>query len=210
MPEKCTCGAILVDDARFCHRCGRPTALAPANLTADEPVAPRVPVVDAAQQTPQAVLARAGQLPIGFTNPVALRVAILMAMMILLVAMIPGLNVLFLLWWLGAGWGSVVLYRRLTGLSLAVRPAAKLGSLTGVLTFIGMTLISALAMTFTGTQVLETMVKQNPEMKQVVNDPTMLAAVFLMVLVLFFFLVVGACAAGAALAAKSMASRRQA
>ena len=26
MPEFCTCGTRLVEDARFCHRCGRPTS----------------------------------------------------------------------------------------------------------------------------------------------------------------------------------------
>ena len=47
--------------------------------------------------------------------------------------------------------------------------------MTGVFHFIGMTLISALAMAFTGKQILDTMVKQNPEMQQVVNDPPLLA-----------------------------------
>ncbi len=151
--------------------------------------------------------AKFASVPVGFGNPVALRVAFIMAMSIMLLQMIPGLNLLFLAWWLGAGWGAVLMYKRLTGMVLSVRSAAKLGSITGVLTFVGMTLISALTMATAGKQVLDEMVKQNPDMKQVVDDPAMLGSVFFIVLVMIFCLVVGVCAAGGALAARQMARR---
>ena len=206
MPEKCTCGTTLVDDARFCHRCGRPTSQAPENVAAyDEPV---IPVVMAGTGdvapglTP--LQAKFASLPIGFGNPVALRVAFIMSLSIMLLEMIPGLNFLFLAWWLGAGWVGVLLYKRQTGMVLSVRAGAKLGSITGVLTFMGMTLITSLTMVAAGKQVLDQMVQQNPEMKQVVDDPAMLGSVFFIVLVMIFCLVVGVCAAGGALAARQM------
>jgi len=207
MPEKCTCGTTLVEEARFCHRCGRPTSQAPANLPPDSGpdnangTPPPLPATAAPLQ------AQAAQLPIAFGNPIAVRVSVIMAMSIIMLEMIPGLNFLFLLWWLLAGWAAVLLYRRLTGSVLSVQAGARLGFMTGVFHFIGMTLISALTMMVTGKQVLDTMIKQNPEMQQVVNDPPLLAGVFLVVLILFFCFVVGACAAGGALAARSMARR---
>ncbi len=205
MPEKCTCGTTLVADARFCHRCGRPTSLTPEFIADDEP--PVIPVVNGSAALAGGVpplQAKFTSVPVGFGNPVALRVAVIMSMSIMLLQMIPGLNLLFLAWWLGAGWGAVLMYKRMTGMALNVRSGAKLGSITGVLTFLGMTLISALTMVAAGKQVLDTMVQQNPEMKQVVDDPAMLASVFLIVLVLIFCLVVGVCAAGGALAARQM------
>jgi hypothetical protein len=117
--------------------------------------------------------------------------------------MIPGLTFLFLLWWLGAGWMSVVLYRRLTGAILPVRSGARLGAMIGVLTFIGTTLILALTMAVAGKEVLDTMVKQNPDFQQVVNDPATLGAVFLIVSVMFFVFIVATCATGGALSARA-------
>jgi hypothetical protein len=198
MPDYCTCGAKLVEDARFCHRCGRPTR--EEEPTVVEASAP--PPLPQAEPTPQE---RLGRLPVGFGNPIALRVAFVMSLSIMFVQMIPGLNLLFILWWLGAGWGAVLLYRRITGLVLSVQSGARLGSITGVLTFLAMTLMLALMMSFSGNQVLEAMVKENPEMKQVINDPGTLAGLFFVVLVVIFCMVVAVCAAGGALAARALA-----
>ncbi|HXJ40053.1 MAG TPA: hypothetical protein VNH18_12320 [Bryobacteraceae bacterium] len=162
------------------------------------------PPLPKAGPTPQELIAK---LPVSFGNPVALRVAFIMSLAIMLLEMIPGLNVLFLFWWLAAGWGAVLLYRRITGMVLSVQAGARLGSITGILTFLAMTVVLALTMAVAGSQVLETMVKQNPEMQQVVNDPPTLAGVFLVVLVVIFCLVVGVCAAGGALGARSIARR---
>ena len=47
MPEFCTCGTKLVEDARFCHRCGRPTweTLAAKVPDLTKPFGKRVPVI---------------------------------------------------------------------------------------------------------------------------------------------------------------------
>src|SRR3954453_7443593 len=63
--EYCTCGAKLPEDARFCHKCGKPQfeLIEPEEPAVVEPVPP-VPVQPPPQ--PQGV---------GFRNPAAVRVA---------------------------------------------------------------------------------------------------------------------------------------
>ena len=150
-------------------------------------------------------------LPIGFANPIALRVAFLMSLGIMLVSMLPVVNYLFFAWWLLAGWGGVRLYRRLTGLALTVKAGARLGSLTGLFAFVSMAVVFSLTMaSSTGREMLDQMVKQDPRMSEVVNNPTMLGSVLLMVLIMVFAMVVGICAAGGALGAKFSASEPKA
>lgn len=147
-------------------------------------------------------MVRPAPLPVGFGNPIALRVAFVMSLAIVVIQLIPGLNLLFVVWWLAAGWGGVLLYRRMTGLALSVKAGARLGSLTGILTFVSMAVVFSFTLLFTGKEVFEQMIKQDPRMSQIVNDPASLIALLLMVLVLIFAIVVGTCAAGGALGAK--------
>src|SRR5438309_1202513 len=100
MPDYCTCGTKLVEDARFCHRCGRP---AYEIELVDSP-----PPLPTPQLTIQEKLA---QLPVNFSNPIALRVGFLMSLGIMFLDLIPVVNILFFVWWLGGGWCAVLLYR---------------------------------------------------------------------------------------------------
>ncbi len=126
-----------------------------------------------------------------------------MSLGITMVQMIPVINFLFIAWWLAAGWFGVRLYRRLTGWSLTVGAGARLGSLTGLFTFIGMAALFGLTMaSSSGREVFDQMIKQDPRMTEVINNPTMLGAAMLMVLFMVFALVVGICAAGGALGAR--------
>ena len=201
-PERCSCGTALVENARFCHRCGRPVH----ELTASEQeeISPTPPPAPAVKAPPQ-------PLPISFGNPIALRVAFLMSLGIMMVEMVPVVNYLFFAWWLVAGWGGVRLYRRLTGWRLSVAAGARLGSLTGLFAFVSMAVVFSLTMaSSSGRDMLDQMVKQDPRMSEVVNNPPMLGAVLLMVLVMVFAMVVGICAAGGALGAKFGAAERKA
>jgi len=190
MPDYCTCGTKLVEDARFCHRCGRPTF--EIEVAEAPPAAP----------PPLTTQAKLAQLPVSFSNPIALRVGFLMSLGIMFLNMIPVLNFLFIVWWLAGGWCGVLLYRRLTGRALSVSAGARLGSITGVLAFVSMAIVFTLTMVFTGKQFVELMVQQDPRMSQIVNDPPMLAAGFLFFLAITFGAVVGICAAGGALGAR--------
>jgi hypothetical protein len=186
---------LLIENARFCHRCGRPTG--PEAVA--ESVAPvETPFVRVSLKPEIA------SLPVGFRNPIAMRVAFLMSLGIMLIEMIPGVNLFFVLWWLGAGWGAVLLYKRMTGSALTVKAGARLGSITGILTFLSMTIIIACSMLVAGKELFSEMVKQNPQIAPVLDDPAELAGVVLMVLMIVFAMVVGLCAAGGALGARFM------
>ena len=195
MPDTCTCGTQLVENARFCHRCGRPTFESEPAVESQPPLA-----FELAEKPSARALAAA--LPVGFRNPVAMRVAFLMSVGIMLIQMIPGVNLFFVVWWLAAGWGAVVLYRRMTGSVLSVKAGARLGSITGILTFLSMTVIIACSMLVAGKELFAEIVKQNPQISPVLDDPAELAGVVLMVMAIVFATVVGTCAAGGALGAR--------
>ena len=139
---------------------------------------------------------------VGFGNPIALRVAFLMSLGIMLTTMIPVVNVLSPVWWLVAGSCAVLLYRRLTGLSLSVGAGARLGSITGVLAFLSLVVIFALTFAFAGKELFQDMIKQNPDASQVLNNPTTLVIASALALVILFAMVVGMCTAGGALGAR--------
>lgn len=141
-------------------------------------------------------------LPVSFSNPIALRVAFLMSLITMLLTMIPIVNFLSPVWWLVAGSCAVLLYRRLTGMSLTVRAGARLGSITGVLAFVSLVVIIALTLAFTGNEFFQEMVKQNPDASQVLNNPPALALAAVFALVILFAMVVGMCTAGGALGAR--------
>src|SRR5580704_4535436 len=201
-PERCTCGTVLVENARFCHRCGRPVReLSAAEQEEISPAPPPAP-----PPPPPAAAAIASQpLPISFGNPIALRVSFLMALGVIMASVLPLVNLFVLLWCVLAGWGGVRLYRRLTGLRLSVSAGARLGFLTGVFVFVGLTIFMTLAVASSGREMLDQltsqMVKQDPRMSEVVNNPTMLGVALLMVLVIFLAIMLGSCAAGGALGA---------
>jgi hypothetical protein len=192
-PEYCTCGAKLVENARFCHLCGRPVF----EPETPEPVA-APPVTNLAPEAPAARV----QLPVSFSNPIAVRVAFLMSLITMLLTALPVVQLLFPVWCLVAGSCAVLLYRRLTGMSLSVRAGARLGSITGVLAFLFLVAVTAMEMAFTGQKVFQEIAKQNPEASQVLNNPTMLAFSASVFLVLLFAIVVGICTAGGALGAR--------
>lgn len=146
------------------------------------------------------------QLPVSFSNPIALRVAFLMSLGIMLTTITPVINVFSPLWWLAAGTCAVLLYRRMTGLSLSVAAGARLGSITGVLAFLSLVIIFGLMVASTGHELFDEMVKQNPDASQVLNNPPALAMAAFFALLILFAMVVGICAAGGALGAR-LASR---
>lgn len=125
-----------------------------------------------------------------------------MSLITMLLSMIPIVNFLTPIWWLIAGSCAVLLYRRLTGMSLSVGAGARLGSITGVLAFLSLVLIIGLTVTFAGHELFQEMIKQNPDASQVLNNPTALALATALALVILFAMVVGMCTAGGALGAR--------
>ena len=136
MDERCTCGTYLVEDAMFCHRCGRPAR----PLTSDVPDEPEVappPITDTERL--RAVVA---QLPpeIGFHNPAAVRVAAAIAIVGTLMGLLPVPAILSIFWKLvtlvAAGFVAVYVYHRRTGDMPSVRAGARIGWMTGMFSFV--------------------------------------------------------------------------
>jgi hypothetical protein len=173
--------------------CGKPT-FETAIAEEEAVITPQLPAMP--------TMARPAQLPVSFSNPIALRVAFLMSLGIMLTTMIPFVNMLSPVWWLTAGLGAVLLYRRLTGLSLSVQAGARLGSITGVLAFVSLVVIIGLTFALTGNEVFQEMLKQNPDASQVLNNTPALVFATALALGILFAMVVGICAAGGALGAR--------
>lgn len=124
MPLFCTCGARLPDDARFCHKCGKPQYDYPAVETevAAEPVAEVAPPPPA---------------EISFRNRTAVRIGFLAALIafIFVLLTMPFLFPSFLVALLAAGFFAVYLYMRRTGQRLSTRSGARMGWMTGIFLF---------------------------------------------------------------------------
>lgn len=125
MSEYCSCGALLPPDALFCHKCGKPQR----EIIAPEPATEES--LEPAALAPPAPPPQIQPLPLNFRNPIAMRIALVVAVGATILSFIlPFFN------WLAGGFFAVVLYRRRTGLLLSVKAGLRLGWLTGVLAFV--------------------------------------------------------------------------
>jgi len=202
MPEFCTCGAQLPPDALFCHKCGKPqrelvvpqTVAPPAVQFTPPPAAPPAPAVV--------------QLPLNFRNPIAVRIALLVAISATILSFLPLVN------WVAAGFFAVFFYRRKTGSLLNVGSGVRLGWLTGILMF-GLS-----AVVFAAQQIpaalsghlgalLQQQMKSLPasdpmvqQMAQFVQTGPGVFAVLLFSLIFLFLFITGLSMAGGAIGAK--------
>ena len=134
MPESCSCGVELVPDSLFCHKCGKPQREIVEPETAP-PAAPHEEVVPPSPPpAPQ-------PLPLNFHNPVAVRVAFIVALAANLLSWVPVVNLLL---WLAAGFFAVFFYGRRTGCRLNVKAGMRMGWITGVMMFVITTVIFTL------------------------------------------------------------------
>jgi hypothetical protein len=180
----CTCGAKLAEDARFCHKCGKPQR--EEDLQREQPpetiVAPVIfpPVLPAETKVP----------PIGFHNRPAVRAAMLAGMAGFLLSVIsgriePALSSLGLV---AAGFFAVYLYQRRTGYRLTVIHGAHLGWISGIFGFaITALVLAAVAIALSDASVVESMreqlqgaaasqQEQIEEMIKVVHNPQLMLA----------------------------------
>jgi hypothetical protein len=136
VPERCTCGAQLPEDALFCHKCGKPQRDI-VSVDEPEPVVPPIPVV---------VATLAPEPPIiNFHNGIAVRIAlgmgVLAFMCLLVVGQLALPEALIFVWLAAAGFLAVYLYRRRTGQRLSVINGARLGWISGIFGFVIVTVI---------------------------------------------------------------------
>jgi hypothetical protein len=223
MPEFCTCGAELPPDARFCHRCGKPQreeivpeAVA-GGLSGNPAIAPAVsPFLEAA---PVGAAVPHSPPRVNFHNATAVRVGLLMAGIASLLSALPAMALGLAglaIWWAGAGFLSVYIYRRRTGQFLTVDSGLRMGWITGLL---GSTITSVV---FTASVVplirggklaslyedqFRKMYGNDSNVQQalkMLENPGSLAFVIVLVLLFFFLIITFLCTAGGALGAKVM------
>jgi hypothetical protein len=133
VPEYCTCGAQLPDDARFCHKCGKPQR--------DEPILVEEQPVIAIPLTPPPP-APAEPPPISFRNAAAVRVALATGIPVFLLSAFAGPLALAVP--VAGGFFAVYLYRRRTGQKISVLAGARLGWISGIIVFTILTLLLTL------------------------------------------------------------------
>jgi hypothetical protein len=205
MPEFCTCGAELPPDARFCHKCGKPqreelTPEPPPNWQS-EPKPTFVTNIPAPPPRPS------------FRNPAAVRVGFFAACLASLLCTVFAYA--FVVWLVAAGFFSVYLYRRRTGQFLSVRSGARLGWITGILSFfiisvfftISVLAISARSGGFVAAYREQISTMNMPEQNvqqalQYLQSPAGLATFFLLLFFFLFAIITSFCTVGGALGAK--------
>ena len=132
MPEYCTCGAQLPEDARFCHKCGRPQRDEPVLVEEPSEVQPILAPLPMAPPPPV-------EAPISFRNATAVRVAVLAGVPVFLLSAVAG--PLMLAVPVAGGFFAVYLYRRRTGQRVSVVAGARLGWIAGIIVFAILTML---------------------------------------------------------------------
>lgn len=204
MPEFCSCGAQLAPDALFCHKCGK----AQRELVTPDVQVNNIPALEMPPaEAPRRV--DAVRQAVSFHNPIAMRIALLVAMS----ATVLSMTILPILSWPLAGFFAVFFYRRRTGSILNVGAGARLGMITGVLMGAMFTIVLSLLWlpaAFTGQ--LSTIMQE--QAKSFTRDPAAMQQLFrsmtgaqmavglVFSLGVFFVLITGLSMAGGALGAK--------
>jgi hypothetical protein len=205
--EYCTCGAKLPDDARFCHKCGKPQRDEPEIEALAREAEP------APEETPLPVATQAPAHPPGvsFRNPIAVRASVIAAALATLGGLIPLPGLFHTLWQLimivGGGFAAVWFYQRRTGDYLSIRGGLQIGWMTGLFSFLVMMIMLTLVFALFAA-VGESGMKQlsiesgRPEIAEafqgIISNPAML----IFALVSWFFAVTMLASAGGALGSK--------
>ena len=137
MPERCTCGVELPPDALFCHKCGKPQR----ELVEPEPpptFGPRALAATLPPLLPSNAQA-APTAPIGFHNGQAVRVALLVGVLSILISAIGeqvAPPVFAPVWLIASGMLAAFLYKLRTGQRLSALSGARLGWISGIFGFV--------------------------------------------------------------------------
>jgi len=204
MSEFCTCGAQLVDGAVFCHKCGKPVR----EIVVEPEVESTAPIPAATAP------ALAPPPPVGFRNRAAVQSAFWVAALALLFSMLN--PILTMVVWAAAGFASVRLDRRRTGVPLSVRGGMIIGWITGVILFALITVTLTVEMLTAGgdgglgaqfRQQIQRQIQQSPnpnmtEYLKALDTPSGMATMLVLSMFFVFLLVTLFSVVGGALSAK--------
>ncbi len=184
MPQRCTCGAVLPEDARFCHRCAKPQYEEDVQRWAAE--AESAPVPPAAPPAPA--------LRISFHNSRAVLVTLIVAGGTLLGMVVAGLLSPYLapIVLCAAGFFAVLIYRRRSPEPLTTAGGARLGWMTGLWLFLAVLVCTAILAVYiaspTGRELLRSVPNSNSELAKILDHPhDFLMSLPLIMLQAFFF-----------------------
>jgi hypothetical protein len=204
---RCTCGAYLPSDARFCHKCGKPQYEEDAaRLAAENTPAP--------VQAPLDVPGPTKPSPIGFGNLRAVTITIAVAAVTLIpltLAMIaPPLSLIVLA---AAGYCAAYFYRKQTSQPLSAGGGAYLGVMTGIWLFVVFALCAAVVSVKVSSPadlaVMKATLARVPGASNMLDDPHQFIVTIGESLILLFFLSTLSAAFGGMLAARTLARRSQ-
>ncbi len=204
VPDFCTCGAQLPEDARFCHKCAKPQYDYP-NIQQD----PEPAVLEQAQPAAAKPAAE-----ISFRNSTAVRAGFMAAGLVFLLMSLPLPTVAAFLWMAGCLFGGGVIgvffYVRRTGESISVRSGARMGWITGIFCFgIGFVISTATMLYFSQSGGIsarwreELRLRGTPApnideaMRLIENTPALVATVIFLVLFMFMLFTLLPTAGGA-------------
>ena len=159
MQPRCSCGAVLPEDARFCHKCGKPQYEEDIARLTPEPIPETLPRIQvAASSAPKR----------GRSGFRAVAVSMVMAAAALLASSIlarlsPYLVFIVLL---AAGFFAAVVYKRQSSRPLSMQAGAFVGWLTGLWLFV---VVGMAAISPAGAQVLQQM-KSMPQFSEVLSQ----------------------------------------
>ena len=163
MQARCSCGALLPEDARFCHKCGKPQYEEDiARLAAEETSPPARPAAAIAQDIAIISAAAAG---ISFKNSRAVLISLLTAGGAFFCCGIAALitPVLAPLVFIGAGFLAVVLYRGGSRQPLSAAAGARLGWMTGLWIFIVFVFLGTVVSVYVSSPAGADLIKNMPQ-----------------------------------------------
>lgn len=172
MSSRCTCGAYPPEDARFCHKCGRP--LYESELIEEE-------AAEEAEPPQPPPLPKVREAVINFGNKTAVGVSVMAAavtlfLLILFLLAIPN-GAVAPLFFCAGGFLAAKLYIRASGETLTPQSGARMGFMTCLWGFLVLLLFTAIALAGLsspeGRRVWEMQMQQMPQMKQMQNSPEM-------------------------------------
>lgn len=205
--QRCTCGAVLPEDARFCHKCGKPQYEEDiARLAAQEP--PPVPV-----ETPKRPSSAAAS-GISFRNSRAVLISLVVATLAFFASLLATMlwAPLFPIVLCAAGFIAARLYRSEAAAPLTPAGGARLGWMTGLWLFLIVALLCTIAAVYLSTpqgwDQAKTFWAQFPEMSKGMGDQHDVLTTLVMRLPFLFFLLTLLPGLGGMLGARSAPRHR--
>lgn len=208
VPLQCTCGAALPEDARFCHKCGKPQY--------EEDLArEQVEIVTPAQSPVEPPTA----LKIDFSNRLAVVTTLLVSGIMLFALNLLSVVIPVPIWppllFSGSGFLAVLLYTRRSGQTVSPRSGARIGWMTGVWSFLVLTVLAGLValLVISSAEVRDTIQNQilasaNESTRQQLTDIFQKPGEFVTRLVLSLLVMVGLATIGGWLGAKFLQRSR--